>query len=110
MATGVPPSDSTIFADNPVARTWGAPRTFEFEPKAHFDLGHGGGSFYWYVAVPAFEEKFYPDTISTDLHTGSMNAGMKDMINVMSKVLNLGVPVEEVIRMSTWTPAKDMRG
>lgn len=74
-----------------------------------FDLGHGGGSFYWYVAVPAFQEKFYPDTISTDLHTGSMNAGMKDMIHVMAKVLNLGVPLEDVIRMSTWAPARSIK-
>ena len=74
-----------------------------------FDLGHGGGSFYWYVAVPAFQEKFYPDTISTDLHTGSMNAGMKDMINVMAKVLNLGVPLADVIRESTWSAAKAIK-
>ncbi len=73
-----------------------------------FDVGHGGGSFYWWVAAPAFQQKFWPDSISTDLHTGSMNAGMKDMVNVMSKVLDLGVPVEEVIRMSTWNPAKQI--
>ena len=74
-----------------------------------FDLGHGAGSFFWWVAVPAFEQKFYPDVISTDLHTNSMNGGMKDMINVMSKVLNLGVPIEEVVRMSTWNPARQIR-
>lgn len=74
-----------------------------------FDLGHGAGSFYWYVAVPAYEERFYPDSISTDLHTGSMNAGMKDMLNVMSKCLNLGSPLDEVIRMSTCNPAKEIR-
>ncbi len=66
-----------------------------------FDVGHGGGSFYWNIAVPAFNEKFYPDTISTDLHTGSMNSGMKDLTNVMSKILNLGIPLPEVIRMTT---------
>ncbi|MEK7405124.1 MAG: amidohydrolase family protein, partial [Acidobacteriota bacterium] len=71
-----------------------------------FDVGHGGGSFFWWVAVPAFEQKFPPDTISTDLHTGSMNAGMKDLPNVMSKILNLGAPLEDVIRMSTWKPAQ----
>ena len=74
-----------------------------------FDVGLGGGSFYWYVAVPAYEERFYPDSISTDLHTGSMNAGMKDMINVMSKCLNLGSSLDEVIRMSTWNPAKEIK-
>ncbi len=73
-----------------------------------FDLGHGGGSFYWYVAHPAWEAGFYPDSISTDLHTASMNAGMKDMINVMSKCLNLGSPLDAVIRMSTWNPANEI--
>jgi dihydroorotase len=71
-----------------------------------FDVGHGGGSFYWNIAVPAFKQGFLPDSISTDLHTGSMNAGMKDMTNVMSKILNLGASLEDVIRMSTWTPAQ----
>lgn len=74
-----------------------------------FDVGHGAGSFYWYVAVPFFEQKFLPDSISTDLHTGSMNAGMKDMVNVMTKVLNLGATMEEVVRMSTWNPAKQIK-
>jgi dihydroorotase len=46
-----------------------------------FDIGHGGGSFYWPVAQAAYDAKFEPDSISTDLHTGSMNAGMKDMTN-----------------------------
>jgi dihydroorotase len=74
-----------------------------------FDIGHGAGSFYWYVAVPAYAEHFYPDSISTDLHINSMNAGMKDMTNVMSKLLNLGSPLAEVIRMSTWSPAKEIK-
>jgi len=74
-----------------------------------FDVGHGAGSFYWYVAAPAFQQKFYPDSISTDLHTGSMNAGMKDMVNVMSKILSLGVTLEEVVRMSTWNPARQIK-
>src|SRR3984885_13962492 len=50
-----------------------------------FDVGHGGGSFAWRIAVPAIKEKFLPDSISTDLHIGSMNSGMKDMLNLMSK-------------------------
>ena len=42
-----------------------------------FDVGHGGGSFAFRQAVPAVKQGFVPDSISTDLHTGSMNAGMK---------------------------------
>jgi len=71
-----------------------------------FDLGHGGGSFVFRQAVPAMRQGFHPDTLSTDLHVGSMNAGMKDMLNVMSKMLNLGMPLEEVILRSTWRPAQ----
>lgn len=74
-----------------------------------FDVGHGGGSFTWRVAVPILKEGFLPDTISTDLHSGSANSGMKDMLNVMSKFLALGVPLGEVILRSTWLPARAIR-
>lgn len=69
------------------------------------DVGHGGGSFVWRVAVPIVRNGIWPDTISTDLHTGSMNAGMKDMLNLMSKFLALGMKLEDVIKASTWKPA-----
>ena len=74
-----------------------------------FDVGHGGGSFSWKNAVPAIRQGFWPDSISTDLHIGSMNAGMKDMTNVMSKILSQGVPLHDVIKMSTWNPAQQMK-
>jgi dihydroorotase len=74
-----------------------------------FDVGHGGGSFAWRIAVPAVKEGFLPDSISTDLHTGSMNAGMKDMLNVMSKFLALGLPLEDVVRRSTSNPAREVK-
>ncbi|MFD3525066.1 amidohydrolase/deacetylase family metallohydrolase [Streptomyces sp. NPDC058653] len=71
-----------------------------------FDVGHGGGSFDWNVAMEGKKEGFWPDTISTDLHTDSMNAGMKDMSNVMSKFLTMGQPLKDVIEESTWKPAQ----
>ncbi len=74
-----------------------------------FDVGHGGGSFAWRIAVPAMKEGFPPDSISTDLHIGSMNAGMKDMLNVMSKFLALGMSLEDVVRKSTWNPARQIK-
>jgi len=74
-----------------------------------FDVGHGGGSFAWRIAAPAVKEGFVPDSISTDLHIGSMNAGMKDMLNVMSKFLVLGQPLAEVVRWSTWNPAREIK-
>jgi dihydroorotase len=74
-----------------------------------FDLGHGGGSFFWNKVVPALQQKFYPDSISTDMHFGSMNTGMKDLLNVMSKILNLGVSLDDVVQMATWNPAKEVK-
>lgn len=71
-----------------------------------FDVGHGGGSFVFRNAVPAIAQGFYPDSISTDLHTGSMNAGMTDMQTTMSKMLILGMPLKEAILRSTWNPAR----
>jgi dihydroorotase len=73
-----------------------------------FDVGHGGGSFAWRIAVPAIRQGFLPDSISTDLHIGSMNAGMKDMLNLMSKFLALGLSLDDVILRSTWNPAKEI--
>ncbi|HLF33494.1 MAG TPA: amidohydrolase/deacetylase family metallohydrolase [Cyclobacteriaceae bacterium] len=70
-----------------------------------FDVGHGGASLQFSQAIPAIKQGFKPDVISTDLHTGSMNAGMKDMLNVMSKFLNMGMSMEEVIACSTLAPA-----
>jgi dihydroorotase len=66
-----------------------------------FDAGHGGGSFLFRQAIPAMKQGFHPDVISTDLHTGSMNTGMKDILNTMSKFLNMGMPLQDVIRANT---------
>ena len=74
-----------------------------------FDVGHGGGSFAWRIAVPALKEGFIPDSISTDIHTGSMNAGMKDMNNVMSKFLVMGQSLKDVVAESTWNPAREIK-
>jgi dihydroorotase len=74
-----------------------------------FDVGHGGGSFVFRNAVPAIRQGFYPDTISTDLHTGSMNGAMMDMLTTMSKILVMGVPLPDVIRQSTANPANAIR-
>jgi dihydroorotase len=75
------------------------------ERGVKFDVGHGGGSFVFRNADAAVKAKFLPDSISTDLHTGSMNGSMMDMPTTMSKMLALGVPLAEVIRESTVNPA-----
>jgi len=71
-----------------------------------FDVGHGGGSFHFSQAIPAMKQGLTPDAFGTDLHRGSMNAGMKSMLNVMSKYLNMGMSIEEIILRATWNPAR----
>jgi dihydroorotase len=71
-----------------------------------FDVGYGGASFNYTQAIPALKAGLFPNTISTDLHTGSMNSSMKDQLSVMSKFMNLGMPLFEVIKASTWKPAQ----
>jgi dihydroorotase len=88
------------------------PRPYLFEAQKRgvkFDVGHGGGSFWWFQAVAAVKGGFIADSISTDLHIGSMNAGMKNMANVMSKFLALDVPLKDVVRKSTWEPAQQIK-
>jgi dihydroorotase len=74
-----------------------------------FDVGHGGAAFAFSVAAPLMKAGFVPDSISTDLHIGSMNSGMKDMLNVMGKFLAMGMPLDDVVLRSTWNPAKQIQ-
>jgi dihydroorotase len=102
----------TYLAAVPMLDDHGKVRPYLFEARKRgviFDAGHGGGSFVFKHAVPAIKQGFKPDSISTDLHTSSMNAGMKDMLNVMSKFLNIGMTLDEVIAASTWHPARQIK-
>jgi dihydroorotase len=90
----------------------GNPNAYLLEARQRgviFDVGHGGGSFAFAQAVPCVRHGFPPDSISTDLHTGSMNAGMKNMLNLMSKFLNMGMTLVDVVACSTWQPAREIR-
>jgi dihydroorotase len=71
-----------------------------------FDVGHGGGAFSWRQAVPAMQQGFLPNVISTDLHTQSMNGGMKDLSNVLSKFMAMGMSLQDAILRATWNPAQ----
>jgi len=86
------------------------PGMFEGRKRGvYFDVGHGGGSFKWSVAAACLKAGFPPDSISTDLHIGSMNSGMQSQLNTMSKFLALGQSLDDVIKESTWNPAKEIK-
>jgi dihydroorotase len=74
-----------------------------------FDVGHGGTSFSYSQAIPALKAGFFPNTISTDIHTGSMNGAMKDQLNVMSKFLNMGMSIPALIKATTSEAALAIR-
>jgi len=70
------------------------------------DVGHGGGSFDYTVAEPAIEQGLTPDTISSDIHALSGNSpGMPYLPWVMSKFLNLGLSLQQVVALATSAPA-----
>jgi len=87
-------------------------KPFVFEAQKRgiiFDVGYGGISFAFSQAIPALKDGFLPNSISTDIHIGSMNNAMKDQTSVMSKFLAMGMKLQDVIKASTWNPATEIR-
>jgi len=74
-----------------------------------FDTGTGGGSFKWSLAVPMIKQGFKPDSISTDLHVSSMNGATKDILNVASKFMAMGLSLQEVVADMTSHPAHEIK-
>jgi len=70
-----------------------------------FDVGHGGVGFWFNQAVPSVKQGLAPDTFGTDMHHNSVNSGMKDMLNLMSKYLNMGMQTEDIIQRASWGAA-----
>ena len=74
-----------------------------------FDVGHGEGSFAYRVARSALAQGFPPDTISSDLHAHNVTGPVFDQAVTLSKLLHLGMRLEDVIRAATSTPAAAVR-
>ena len=101
-----------VFAQQfPVLDERGRVSEFLFQARERgviFDLGHGAASFWFRNAVPAVEQGFVPDSISTDLHAGNVNGPVFDMLTTMNKLLNIGLPLEDVVARSTVAPARQI--
>jgi dihydroorotase len=74
-----------------------------------FDTGTGGGSFKWSLAIPMIKQGFKPDSISTDMHVDAMNSSTKDMLNVASKFMAIGLSLQEVVADMTAHPAHEIK-
>jgi len=70
------------------------------------DIGHGAGSFSFETAKAMLKQNQYPDTISTDLYTANVNGPVYDLPTTLSKFLNLGMSLDEVISAATERPAQ----
>ena len=92
-----------------VDRFTGKVQPYMFEARRRgvlFDMGHGAGSFLWPVASRALAQGFPPDSISTDLHGQSILIAQSDMPNCISKMMTLGMGLQEAIERSTVKPAR----
>jgi len=86
------------------------PYVFEAQEKGvRFDVGHGGAMFHFDIAVPALEQGLLPNSFGSDLHRFSMNSGMKNMLDIMSKFLNLGMAIEDIVFRATWNSATSIK-
>jgi len=74
-----------------------------------FDVGHGGAGFWFNQAIPAYNQGLLPNSFGTDEHRTSMNSGMKNMLNVMSKYLIFGMSIPDIIARGTWNAAKSIK-
>jgi len=92
----------------PVVDENGKVRPFVLEARKKgilFDVGHGGVGFWFNQAVPSVKQGLAPDTFGTDMHHNSVNSGMKDMLNLMSKYLNMGMQAEDILQRASWGAA-----
>lgn len=74
-----------------------------------FDVGHGMGSFAFKTARAMLAAGFVPDTISSDLHILNLDGPVFDQATTLSKFLNLGTPLTDVIRATTVNAAAAIR-
>lgn len=86
------------------------PAVLEAQKKGvRFDVGHGGAMFHFSVAIPALRQGLLPNSFGTDLHRFSMNSGMKNMLDIMSKYLNMGMNLQDIIFRATWNSANSIK-
>jgi dihydroorotase len=87
--------------NKPLPETWDA-----VERGVKFDIGHGKSSFAYETARYALDAGLPVHAISTDIHGGNLNGPVFDMATTMAKFLHLGFDLNEVIRLSTNSPAE----
>lgn len=70
------------------------------------DIGHGTGSFGYTLAESMVEQGILPDVISSDIHQLAVQGPAFDLPTVLSKFLNLGMNLPQVIACATVNAAR----
>lgn len=70
------------------------------------DVGHGTGSFGYEIAESMIEQGIRPDVISSDIHQMAIQGPMFDLPTTLSKFLNLGMSLPDVIACATVNAAR----
>ena len=73
------------------------------------DIGHGRSSFSFATCEQAIAEGLPVQTISTDIHRGNIDRYVISLARTMSKLMLLGLSLEDVVRAVTTTPARVLR-
>jgi dihydroorotase len=74
-----------------------------------FDVGHGKGSFAFKTARGMLANSFYPDTISSDIHSLCINGPVFDQVTTLSKFLCMGMPLPDVVAATTVNAAMALK-
>ena len=102
-----------VFAQQfPIIKEDGKINEIMFEAQKRgviLDVGHGAGSFWFRNAVRAVEQGFIPNSISTDLHRhNAANGLVTNLLNVMTKFMNMGLSLDDVVMRTTVAPAREI--
>lgn len=74
-----------------------------------FDIAHGMGAFGYKSAEAALSQGFPPDLISSDVHVIAIEGPGYDLLHTMSKLLNCGLSLPDVVGMASNRPALAIR-
>jgi dihydroorotase len=73
------------------------------------DIGHGSQGFRFDTARPALATGLLPDTVSSGIDADGILLQRADMMTTLSKLLNLGMTLDQLVERTTANPAKAIR-
>lgn len=83
------------------------PEVFELVRNGvYLDVGHGRGNLDFDVAEAVLDQGLLPDVISSDVHRGNVAGPVFDLPTTLSKFMQLGMTLEQVIKCATEVPAR----